>query len=401
MQQKQFRLLWAGQAISALGDAFAFVAVPLLVLDATGSVVSMGLVSATGVAAQVATSLVSGAIVDRVDRRRLMILCDLGRTLAYGLVPLCWSLGFHSLPLIFLMTAVAGALGNLFGVANIAALPDIVQRDRLHEANGRLALSQALAYVLGPLLAGVVAAHSGPVAALTIDAATFLVSAASLIFLSFGRGHLAGATRTDRAPTAGVRYLFRHPAMRALMILVVLLGLTSNVGLSAGIVDLLVFHLKRELGAGDRAVGLVLGTAAVGAVLGAGLAPRIRRRFGFGPCFLGGTFLQALGLLSMGAIRAAGFAAFGAFLWAGGLMLRAIASQAFRQEATPPEMLGRAAAAYLTLALSASAVGTALVTRLGSRWGAAHAMTGIGVSVVLIVLLGMLTPAAEREPNGS
>ncbi len=193
MQERQFRLLWAGQAVSALGDAFAFVAVPLLVLEATGSVVSMGLVSATGVAAQVATSLFSGALVDCIDRRRLMILCDVGRTLAYGLVPLCWSLGFHSLPLILFMTAVAGALGNLFGVANIAALPDIVDKERLHEANGRLALSQALAYVLGPLLAGVVAAHSGPVAALTIDATTFLVSAASLSFLSFGRGHLAGS----------------------------------------------------------------------------------------------------------------------------------------------------------------------------------------------------------------
>ena len=190
-----------------------------------------------------------------------MILCDVGRTLAYGLVPLCWSLGFHSLPLIFFMTAVAGALGNLFGVANIAALPDIVDKDRLHEANGRLALSQALAYVLGPLLAGVVAAHSGPVAALTIDATTFLVSAASLSVLSFGRGHLAGSPRTDRSATAGIRYLFRHPAMRALMILVVLLGLTSNVGLSAGIVDLLVFHLKRELGAGDRAVGVGSGNS--------------------------------------------------------------------------------------------------------------------------------------------
>ena len=296
---------------------------------------------------------------------------------------------------------MAGALGNLFGVANIAALPDIVERDRLPEANGRLAVSQALAYVLGPLLAGVVAAHSGPVAALTIDAATFLVSAASLIFLSFGRRHLTGASRADRSPTAGVRYLFRHPAMRALMILVVLLGLTSNVGLSAGIVDLLVFHLKRELGQGDRAVGLVLGTAAVGAVLGAALAPPIRRRFGFGACFLGGTFLQALGLLSMGAVRATGVAALGAFLWAGGLMLRAIASQAFRQEATPAPMLGRAAAAYLTLALSASAVGTALVTRLGARWGAAQALTGIGVSVVLIVLVGLLTPAAQREPDAT
>ena len=399
MRPTQFHLLWAGQAISALGDAFAFVAVPLLVLDATGSVASMGLVSATGVAAQVATSFFSGAIVDRVDRRRVMILCDLGRALAYGIVPLFWSLGFRSLPLIYLMTAAAGVLGNLFGVANIASLPDIVERDRLHAANSQLAVTQALAYVLGPLLAGVTAAHAGSATALAVDAATFAVSAVSLTALSFGRQHLSSTARADRSPTAGVRFLFRHPLMRPLMILVILLGLSSNVGLSAGIVDLLVFHLKRDLGHGDRAVGVALAIAAVGALLGAGLAPRLRRRFGFGPCFLGGTLLQALGLLSMGLVPTITVAAIGALLWAWGLMLRAIASQAFRQENTPPETLGRAAAAYLALALGSGALGTALVTRLGARWGAAHALTGIGVVVGLIVLSGTLTPVAKGEPR--
>ena len=79
-----FRRVWAGQAISALGDAFAFVAIPLLVLEATGSVARMGLVSATGVAAQMIGGLFSGAIADRVNRRKLMIACDLGRTAARG-----------------------------------------------------------------------------------------------------------------------------------------------------------------------------------------------------------------------------------------------------------------------------------------------------------------------------
>jgi MFS family permease len=393
-----FRLFWAGQGVSALGDAFAFVAVPLLVLELTGSVASMGLVSATGVAAQVLGGTFSGAIADRVNRRRLMIACDLGRTLAYALVPLGWTLGLRSLALIYAMTAIGGLLGNLFQVAYVAALPDLVGRERLHEANGRLAATQSLAYVLGPLLAGVVAAHTGPAAALVVDAATFVVSAGTLLPLRFG-ALPGGHAHVDRSPAAGLRYLFRDPIMRPLTILMVALGLTSNVGLSAGIVDLLVFHLKRDLAVGDRGVGFILGAAAAGAVLGAATAPRLRRRLGFGACFLGGTLLQALGLLAIGLLPFAAVAASGALLWAGGLLLRSVASQSLRQQVTPPAMLGRAAAAYVGLAFASSALGTTLVTRAGARWGATASMTGIGLSVLAVVLAGLATPVAGRLPE--
>jgi MFS family permease len=391
-----FRLYWAGQAISALGDAFAFVAVPLLVLEVTGSVASMGLVSAIGVGTQVVAGTFSGALVDRMNRRRLMIACDLGRTLAYGLVPACWTLGFQSLALVCLMTALGGLLGNVFQVAYVAALPDLVGRERLPEANSRMAATQALAFVLGPLLAGLIAARTGPTAALAIDAATFVVSAASLLFIPFG-ALPAGGAHADRSAAAGVRYLFRDPLMRPMTILILLLGLTSNVGLSAGIVDLLVFHLKRDLFADDRAVGLVLGVASIGAVLGAAFAPRLRRRFGFGVCFLGGTLAQALGLLTIGLVPRATVAALGALLWAGGLLLRSIASQALRQEVTPPAMLGRAAAAYVALAFATSAVGTTLVTRAGAHFGARSTLMSIGVAVLLVVLAGARSPVRGRH----
>jgi MFS family permease len=402
---RRFRLYWAGQAISSLGDAFAFVAIPLLVLEVTGSVASMGLVSATGVAAQLAAGLFSGALVDRMNRRRLMILCDVGRTLAYGLVPLGWALGVRSLALVFVTTAVGGLLGNLFSVAYVAALPELAGRERLHEANSQMAATQALAYVLGPLLAGAVAAHTGPATALAIDALSFVVSAASLIAIPFG-GLPEAHPHADQSPSAGLRYLFRDPLMRPITILIVALGLTSNVGLSAGIVDLLVFHLKRDLGQGDRAVGLILGVASVGAVLGAAFAPRLRRRLGFGACFLGGTLVQALGLLAIAFVPAASVAAIGALAWAGGLLLRSIASQAVRQELTPPAMLGRAAAAYLALAFGSSALGTTVVTRAGARWGATATLAGIGVAVLVVVAAGALTAvrggyrmAAAVEPN--
>jgi MFS family permease len=396
----RFRLYWAGQGISSLGDAFAFVAIPLLVLDVTGSVASMGLVSATGVAAQLVAGLFSGALVDRMNRRRLMILCDVGRTLAYGLVPLCWALGVRSLALIFLTTAAGGLLGNLFSVAYVAALPELVGRERLHQANSQMAATQSLAYVLGPLLAGAVAARTGAATALALDAMSFVVSAVTLVVIPFGELPAIGG-HVDRSASAGLRYLFRDPLMRPVTLLIVALGLTSNVGLSAGIVDLLVFHLKRELGQGDRAVGLILGVASVGAVLGAAFAPRVRRRLGFGACFLGGTLVQGLGLLAIAFVPAATVAAIGGLAWAGGLLLRSIASQAIRQELTPAPMLGRAAAAYLALAFGSSALGTTVVTRAGARWGAATTLGGIGAAVLLVVAVGALTRVRGRYAEAS
>src|SRR5437763_12096556 len=87
-----FNIFWFGQLLSALGDAFAMLAMPLLVLQATGSVAQMGLVTGTFGIAQLLAGIFAGALVDKVDRRRLMILCDLGRLLVYAMVPLGWLL---------------------------------------------------------------------------------------------------------------------------------------------------------------------------------------------------------------------------------------------------------------------------------------------------------------------
>jgi MFS family permease len=392
-----FQLFWAGQAVSALGDAFAFVAIPLLVFDATRSVASMGMVSATGVASQMVAGLFSGTVADRIDRRKVMIACDLLRTVVYGLIPLCWALGFRSMFLVYLTIAVGGMLGNLFAVAYVAALPEIVGADRLPQANGQMAATQSLAYVLGPLLAGLIAARVGSAPALAIDSLSFVASAASLAVLRFGRPAATGRG-ADRSPAAGLRYLWRDPLMRPMSALIVALGLTSNVGLSAGIMDLLVFHLKRDLLVTSRTVGIVLALASIGAVVGAAAAPVARRRLGFGACFLGGTGLQAIGLISVALVPSVPVTAAGGSLWAAGLLLRSVSSQALRQQVTPPEMLGRAAAAYVLLAFGSSVLGTTVVTRAAARWGAAASLGAIGVSVLLVVLAGAFTPVARRAP---
>jgi Transposase DDE domain/Major Facilitator Superfamily len=137
-RDRDFRLFWAGQTISAFGDAFAFVAMPLLVLEVTGSVQQMGLVTATAGVAQVATGMVSGIVMDRVHRRRLMIACDLLRLALYLTVPVAWWLGHRSLRLVYVVSALGAAFGNLFWVGYVAAIPNVVELDELGRANGAL-----------------------------------------------------------------------------------------------------------------------------------------------------------------------------------------------------------------------------------------------------------------------
>ena len=134
-RNRDFHVFWAGQALSGLGDAFATVAAPLLVLQATGSVARMGRFTATVSVAYVLSGLVAGSIVDRVDRRRLMVACDLGRAVVFAGVPLLWWLRGPSYHALLLAAAMVAFLGNIFQVAAITAVAQPIATTTL-AANG-------------------------------------------------------------------------------------------------------------------------------------------------------------------------------------------------------------------------------------------------------------------------
>ena len=397
-----FSVYWAGQSLSAVGDAFALVAMPLLVLESTGSVAQMGLVSALGVVAQVLASVFAGPLVDRLDRRRLMIACDLGRAVIYTLVPLLWSTHGPSLLALSMAAFAGGALGNVFSVAYVAALPSLVGVDRLNEANAKLQGTQALAYVLGPLLAGIVAARTGAAWALGLYALSFLISVGSLLMVTFTNPAQPAAHRTvSERRWAGPRFVWGHPVLRTLLLLMIALGLTGNIGLGAGVTDLFVYRLKHDFALSDRTVGLCLGVAAVGAVLGAVGAAKLRRRAGFGACFLGGTAVQAVGLVLIGLIPRASATAVGALLWSGGMMVRAIPSTSLRQTLTPHALLGRVVSTFWALTFGASALGTTLVTRAAAAVGARATFLGIGLAVGTVAVAGSFTTARAPRPEAA
>jgi Na+/melibiose symporter-like transporter len=389
--ERRFTVFWLGQTLSGFGDAFALVAVPLLVLESTGSIAGMGLVSASGVLAQVLTSLVSGNVIDRLDRRRTMIVCDLGRALGYGLLPaLAWS-GHAPLWLIYLTVIVGGALANLFAVGYMTCIPALVRQDRLHAANARMQGSLALAYVLGSLSAGLVASSLGPTAALTVDAATFLVSALSLFIIRLDAPR-QDAGRAHQRFGAGLRFLLGHRLLRAMTLVLVLVGICGNVGVGAGITDLMIFHVKSELALGSFRVGLCIAVTALGALAGAAVAPALSKRLGSGHCFLLGNFVQAIGLVVIGALPLFAAAAGGGLLWGAGMMMRGVPMHSLRQQLIPSGLLGRVTAISWTAVFSASALGTALITRIAAHTHAGKTMLGIGIAVAAIGSTAWLGP---------
>jgi Na+/melibiose symporter-like transporter len=253
--------------------------------------------------------------------------------------------------------------------------------------------------VLGPILAGVVATRSGASWALAIDALSFLVSVASLLLIRFSSPAVRHEHLLESARWAGPRFIWGHPTLRAMLLIMILLGLTGSIGLGAGVTDLLIYHLKHDLGLGSHDVGLCLGIAAVGAVVGAVFAPRFRRRWGFGACFLGGTMVQALGLATIGLIPFSGATALGSFLWAGGMLVRAVPATALRQEVAPHALIGRVTSTFWAFTFGASALGTTVVTRLAASVGASLTFIVVGAAVGSVTAVGVLTPARTRRPE--
>ncbi|MFF0002111.1 MFS transporter [Streptomyces tibetensis] len=389
-RQRDFGIFWAAQTLSVLGDSFALIALPLLVLEATESLARMGLLTAVGGAAAVVAAVFAGAVVDRVDRRRLLIACDLLRMGLYGAVPLVWLFG-PQIWLLYVVLPLCEAVGMLFAVGYVTVVRGLVGTERLTEANGRLNATAAAAGVLGPLCAGLVAAWSGPAAAVGVDAASFGVSATCLFFVRFRRrtpdeqpGERTGLWRDLRT---GIAFLHGHRVLRSLTALLFVFSF-----LTLGIHDLVIYHLGHDLGHDDGTVGTVMAAGALGTVTGALLAARIRRRLGFGPTWTGSVAGCGLAFAGLGWARdvpvvAALSAAFLACAAVGGTC-----SMSLRQEVTPEHLLGRVTSAFWTLHYAAAPIGAAVLTWAAEVRGTTPVALAAGGACVLLAVAALFTP---------
>ncbi|WP_435208809.1 MFS transporter [Micromonospora sp. bgisy143] len=398
-RDRAFGTYWIAQSLSAAGDAFAYLAVPLLVLQATGSVAQMGLLTAVAGAASVTAGVFGGVLVDRYDRRTLMIVADLVRLVLYGLVPLVWLAG-PQVWLLFVVLPICEAAGMLFQVAAVTAVRNLVDADRITEANGRLQATFAATAVLGPLLAGVVSARFGPAVAIAVNAASFALSAAGLRLV-----RLRAARPSDAPPTvrgrplveflAGARFLWRQPVLRALTVL-----LSVFIFLTYGFTDVLIYHVTHDLGGTEGTVGTVLGLAALGTVAGALLVAPLRRRRGFGTTWIGAHLICGFAVAGVGAATSVPAVTALTAVYLCCVSVGGICSMSLRQEITPDHLLGRVTSAFWSTHYALGPAGAAILTWAAGRYGVPAVAFVAGVGCLLVAVGGLFTPIrrAGGEP---
>ncbi|MBT2541112.1 MFS transporter [Streptomyces sp. ISL-44] len=396
-RNKDFNVFWLGQALSVLGGSISLLALPLLVLHATGSIVQMGLITVISGVTGIGTGLFAGYVVDRADRRRLMIACDLLRAVLFCAVPVVWWAAGPRVWLLYALTALATVLKTLFDVAYVTAVPHLVRTEDLTAANGRLMGTFAVGTLLGPVAAGFLTAAAGPDRALAVDGATFLVSAASLAWVTFGkpavdRAEPAAAGVFREVFVVGFRFLWTHALLRPLTVLLTLLTFVTM-----GATDLLIYRVQHDLGRDAATVGYVIAVSGTGVVTAALTAGRLRRSFGFGPCWLASVAMIGIAVAVTGVSRSVPVIAALAAVFMFGLTLGGVCSMTLRQEVAPDHLLGRVTSAFWTVHNASGPVGAAVLTVLAARHGVPAVSLAAGAFCLLVLGAGLLTPLRPRS----
>ena len=180
LRERQFRLVFAAQSVSVLGDNVVPVAMAFAVLDLTHSASDLGLVLAARTIPLVVFILVGGVWADRLPRQRLMITSDLVHFMSQSLMAALLVTGSANIWQLVVLQAVHGAATAFYRPASSGLIPQTVSRSRLQQANALLFVSLSVGTIVGPALAGVLVAVSTPGWAIAFDAVTFAISGAIL-----------------------------------------------------------------------------------------------------------------------------------------------------------------------------------------------------------------------------
>ena len=341
------RVFLGGQAVSMLGDGLALLAIPLLVLRLTGSPVAAVFASLPGSVGYLAAGLPAGVLVDRLDPWRVLIAGDVIRAAIFLALFLLTGSRSAAAWVILSLAFAAGAVTVFSDTALTIAVRDVFAGSRLVKANSWLESANQGGQIIGPGVAGLLAAAGLLRVSMLIDALTFLVALASLVGV---RGAYPAAPRAGR-PAAdwralrreladGIRYL---AATRLLFTLLVFM-LVLNVCLGAD--KLIIFFARDTLHLRPGQVGLVVTAGGIGGLLGAAGTSLLCRRCGPVPAVALGAASSGLALLLIGAATAMPVALAGNLLYTGAIIVASVTMRSIRQVLVPRDLLGRVTASW-------------------------------------------------------
>jgi MFS family permease len=378
--------LWVGDTVSQFGSQVTLLAVPtvaILVLHA--GPFQVGVLSALEFLAFPTLGLVAGVYADRLRRRPIMIVCDLGRMLALGSIPVAFLVNALTLEQLYVVALLTGIFTVFFDVSYQSYLPVLVDRPNLLEGNTKLEISRSVAQVSGPAIAGFLIQWIGGAKAVAVDALSFLVSAVALSAIKKPEPQprpstASGATGFVPEIREGLEVVFKNPILWRIA------GCTATFNLGSNMVFGAVFLVfaYRQLKLSAATVGIIFAVGSIGGLIGAFAAAWVARKLGLGPTLGIATAIGGLTVLSLPlALVIAPVVVLAALGFLGGLTgpIYNISQVSLRQAITPDRVQGRMNATMRTIVWGTIPLGAFIGGILG---------TGIGL-VQTIVLGGILS----------
>ena len=394
--RSDFWKFWVGETISNFGNSITFFALPLLVFKLTGSAVSLGVAFAMFGLPHLFFGLLIGAWVDRLDRKRVMIVVDVLSAAALASIPLASAAGVLTIWWIYATAFVLATLGIFFQAAQFAAIPSLVERDQLVTANGRIQASFSAATVVGPLAAGALLALVPVESLLYLDALTFLLSAVALTLIARPFNAPSQVQRSSiRADVVeGLRYVLRHPVLRNISLMMALINF-----LGVTVFAQLVLFAKQRFAVSDSELGLLFAADGAGVVLLSLAAGPLRSRYSFGNVALGALMLSGVMTFALAYAPSYLFAVLFSALSSGFGILFNINTGSLRQQIVPNHLLGRIITIAMVLAWSANPLGATIGGLVVERTGDVQTVYAvIGVLVFAIALyFRLFSPLGQAE----
>ncbi|HEV8420741.1 MAG TPA: MFS transporter [Actinomycetota bacterium] len=397
-----FMKLWTAETISQLGTQVTLLALPLtaiLILKATPF--QVGLLGTLEFLPFILVGLPAGVWVDRLRRRPILIVGDLGRVLALGSIPVAYELGVLHIGQLYIVAFVTGVLTVFFDVSYQSYLPSLVERDQIVDGNAKLEVSRSGAQLAGPGLAGaLIQILTAPVAILA-DAISYLGSACFVFLIRKKEppveSHLPDGSRLKmrREIGEGLRYVWRHPLLRPIAFCTGTSNLFSNL---AGAV-ILIFAVRR-LGMSPGTIGLALGLGNVGFLLAAFLAPRVAKRLGIGPTIVGSAVLFGFAWFPAALMTreiAFPLLVLGMFIGGFGGTIYNINQVSLRQSITPDRMQGRMNATMRFMVWGTIPIGSFVGGILGGTIGLRPTLWVAAVGSLLAFIPPLFSPVRTLE----
>jgi MFS family permease len=382
LQHPVFRALFAANLVTSLGTWMQNTGAGWLMTTLRPNALTVSLVQAATILPACLLAIPAGALADIVDRRRFLIMTQIGMLAAAALLAVLTAIGATDASLLLALTFAIGVGTAMNGPAWSAVIPETVPRADLGQAVALNGVSFNIARAIGPAIGGGLVAAFGPALAFALNALSFLSPVQALSVWrrpkdvsNLPREHLLGAMR------AGMRFVRHTPRVQAAILRVSVYYLPA-----AAPWALLPLVVKAQLHLGAGVFGALLGLMGVGAVAAGMLLPTLHRRFPHGDLTMAASLISCVGMLLLALSRGWPMAAIAMVLFGVGWVIAGSLTQAATQLAAPPWVRARAIGIYQLFSNGALVIGAFgwgwLGTRVGLPWTmATAAVLGIGLAL--------------------